>query len=187
MDQKNIIVIGSSTGGPKILRKIFSNLPPLNATIILVQHIPKFVNESLVEILNKETGMEVKIAENGKDLENKNAYFAPSEIHLKILDNRQINLCDGERVNYVCPSIDITMKSIKKSKTDKIVGIVLTGMGKDGAAGITHIKGIGGITIAQDEQTSIVYGMPKKAYETGNVDLVLTPEEIRNKLITWLG
>ncbi len=79
------------------------------------------------------------------------------------------------------------MKSIKKSKTDKIVGIVLTGMGKDGAAGITHIKGIGGITIAQDEQTSIVYGMPKKAYETGNVDLVLTPEEIRNKLITWLG
>ena len=149
--------------------------------------MPKFVNDSFTRRLNQLTDMSVKIAEDGEYIKTGKVYVAPSEQHLKLINNRIIRLFHGEKVNFVCPSIDVTMKSLKKMADDKIIGIILTGMGRDGAEGISHVKEVGGITIAQDEETSIIYGMPKEAFKTGNVDLVLSTGKIREKLVELVG
>lgn len=131
--------------------------------------------------------MTVKIAGDGDMIRDGIIYIAPSETHLELKNNRMIYLTNSEKVNFVCPAIDVAMNSLKPSGNDRIIGVILTGMGKDGAQGLLHIKNIGGLTIAQDEESSIVYGMPKAAYETGCVDLVLTPEQIRQRLIQSVG
>lgn len=179
----NIVIIGSSTGGPKILPQILTGLPKLNASIILVQHMRSYINESFRKTLDRNTEMDVRIAEHGDVLNNGEIVIAPSGVHLEIANNKVINLSHGEKVHFVCPSIDVTMKSLRKEKGCTVMGIILTGMGCDGVDGITHIKSIGGMTIAQDEATSVIYGMPKAAYGTGHVDWVLTPMEIREKLL----
>ena len=158
-------------------------MPRVNASIIIVQHMPKFINETLRESLDTCTAMDVVIAKDGDILQDGVVYLAPSEVHLKLDNNRIITLHMGEKVNFVRPSVDVAMKSIQPNPKTRIIGVVLTGMGKDGAEGIKHIKSIGGITIAQDEETSVIYGMPKAAYETGAVDMVLPPEEIHREII----
>jgi len=184
---RNIIIIGSSAGGPRILKWIFTGLPLLKASVIVVQHMPKFINDSLRDSLASVTAMRVTIAENGNRLEHSRVYIAPSEVHLSVADNRIIRLSPGEKVNYVCPSVDVTMKSLTWDLGAFFAGIVVTGMGRDGADGIAHIKKIGGITIAQDEKTSNIFGMPKEAIQTGAVDFVLAPDAIREKLIELVG
>lgn len=131
--------------------RIFSSLPKLNAGMIVVQHMLKSVNEPFKEKLNRNTQMEVKIAEDGDFLEYGKVYVAPSGLQLKIVKDRKIGLFNDGKVDTVRPSIDVTMKSVKfKSRAeDQIIGVVLTGMGNDGVEGIRHIKRIGGITIAQ--------------------------------------
>jgi len=188
MQTKNtVVIIGASTGGFKIVRKIFSGLPVLNAGIIIVQHMLGSVNGAFKEKLNGNTEMEVKIAEDGDGIEAGKVYIAPSGLHLRLIDNRKIGLINDGKVNSVRPSIDVTMKSLKSGPEGGIIGVILTGMGKDGVEGISHIKSIGGITIAQDRDTSAIYGMPKAAVETGDVDFALTPEEISDKLIEVVG
>ena len=131
--------------------------------------------------------MEVKIAEHGETLRDGVVYIAPSELHLQLKRNKRIHLFSGEKVNFVCPAIDVTMNSLIPLENNHLIGVILTGMGHDGAQGLVHVKDIGGVTIAQDEQSCIIYGMPKAAYETGCVDLVLTPEQIRQRLIQSVG
>ncbi len=185
--KRNLVFIGSSTGGPKALTKLFKDMPKLNASIIIVQHMPKFINGSVIENLSRETAMEIKLASDGEIIKNGTAYFAPSEVHLELEDNKKIKLRGDKKVNHVCPSVDITMQSVQASSIINIVGVILTGMGQDGAKGISHIKKVGGLTYAQSEETCAVYGMPKAAFETGNVDTVLSPEGIKDKLVTMLG
>lgn len=187
MNSRNLIVIGSSTGGVRVLETVFSGLPRLNAAIVLVHHMPKFMNRSFGDHLQSISDMGVRVADHRDELVHGRVYLAPSEVHLQVIANRFTELVPGEKVNFVCPSIDVAMNSLVKRSGDKIIGVVLTGMGVDGAAGITHIKEIGGITIAQDERTSAIYGMPKAAYEAGSVDFVLSPEETRAKLIELVG
>ena len=187
MYTENIIIIGSSTGGPRILHHIFSSLPQLDAAIIIVQHILSSVDKNFVERLNSESSMEVTMSENGNLLERRKVYFAPAGIHLKLVENTKIELFNGEKVNFACPSIDVTMRSIVNHHEGNLIGVVLTGMGSDGADGISHIKNLGGITIAQDKKSSAVYSMPLKAYQTGNVDHVLSLDEIGQKLIDIVG
>lgn len=169
------------------MKDLFTGMPKLNASMILIQHMPKFINQSLEQSLSRITRMEVKIAENGEGLENGRLYIAPSEQHLRLLDNRQIHLSDGEKVNYVCPSADVTLRSLKNQPGLKLIGVILTGMGRDGADGIVHIKRLNGITIAQDEATSVIFGMPKEAISTGCVDWILPPSDIRTKIIELSG
>jgi two-component system chemotaxis response regulator CheB len=180
---QNLVIIGSSAGGPRVLKTIFMGLPKLNGTIILVQHMPKFINESFAENLNDLTDMTVKIAENGENIESGVMYVAPSERHLELIDNKIINLYYGEKNQFVCPSVDVTMKSLKRDFGKLIVGIILTGMGSDGANGIDYLKTISGMTIAQDQNTSIIFGMPDAAIKTGKIDMILSPEQIKDKLI----
>jgi len=184
---KNIVIIGASAGGPRILKQIFIDLPRLEASIIIIQHMPKFVNNSLVETLGRYSKFDVKIAEDGDILTSGLAYVAPSEVHLKLVDNRKIRLYQGEKVKFVCPSIDVAMLSIEKSSSGKIVGIILTGMGNDGAEGLCHIKRIDGTTIAQNKETSTIFGMPNEAIKTSMVDFVLPPEQIKIAMKKLVG
>lgn len=186
-EKKNIIIIGSSAGGPRILKEIFNDLPKLNGSILLIQHMPGFINQSICDSLNEISHMQVKIAEDKEILKPGNVYVAPSEYHLKLFENERIYLEDSQKINYVCPSIDVTMTSLVPSPNYNILGIILTGMGRDGAQGINYIKQIGGTTIAQDEKTCIIFGMPKEAIATGSVDLILNPAEIKKTIIQTTG
>lgn len=169
------------------MKWIFQGLPALNAGVIVVQHMPKFINDSLRDSLSSVTAMRVAVAGNGDRLESGRVYIAPSEVHLSLVDNRILRLSPGEKVNYVCPSVDVTMKSLKREPGCFFIGVVVTGMGRDGAEGIKYIKKLGGTTIAQDEKTSAIFGMPKEAIQTGSVDFVLAPDAIREKLIELVG
>ena len=180
---KNLIVIGSSAGGPRILKTIFADFPRINGSIVLVQHMPKFVNDSLVDSIGRTTQMTVKLAENGEILDKGMVYVAPSEVHLELLTNSRIRLYNDEKVNFVCPAIDVTMKSVVKNNNTMLISVILTGMGSDGAQGLAHMKSIGATTIAQNEDTCAVFGMPAEAIKTGFVDFILSPEEIRDMLI----
>lgn len=184
---KNIVVIGSSAGGPPVLKWIFNGLPTLNACIIVVQHMPKFINDSLRDSLSSVTPMCVSIAENGAPLQKGTIVLAPSEVHLSVFENRILRLQGTEKVNFVCPSADVTMKSLTCDPEVFFVGVVVTGMGRDGADGIVHIKKLGGVTIAQDEKTCHIFGMPREAIRTGCVDFILPPDEISRKLVDLVG
>jgi len=183
MTDKMIVVIGASAGGPRVLKQIFTDLPMLNCSIIVVQHMPNFINESIAQSLNSVTEMEVRLFHQDEVLKDRVVYVVPSEYHAKVIQNRQIQLRQGERVNYVCPAVDVTMLSLHQEPGVRHLGILLTGMGRDGAEGMRHIKHIGGQTIAQNEKTCAIFGMPKEAIETGCVDWVLPPDQIHQKLI----
>ncbi len=169
------------------MKPFFEGLSRLNGSIIIVQHMPKYINGSVRKTLDSLTKMEVKIACHGENLKHGIVYIAPSEVHMTLLSNKTIQLIDSPKVCHVRPSVDVTMKSVEQTTGDNIIGIIMTGMGKDGAVGISHIKSIGGSTYAQDEETSVIWGMPKAAIGTGHIDHVLSSDDIRNKLISLLG
>ncbi|MDA8413865.1 MAG: CheB methylesterase domain-containing protein [Desulfobacteraceae bacterium] len=186
MTQHNIIVIGVSTGGPVALRRLFSGLPPLNAAIIIVLHIPQGMDYRIAKGLDAVSSMPVALAEDGEFLRSGQIYLAPGGYHLLLAGNHRIVLVEGERVNFVQPSVNLAMKSLTRPLNGKIIGVVLTGMGRDGAEGIRHIKAMGGITMAQDQESCAIFGMPKAAAETGAVDMVLSPEKIGKQLVSLL-
>jgi two-component system chemotaxis response regulator CheB len=131
--------------------------------------------------------MPVALAEHGERLKAGKVYLAPGGFHLQLEGNLRVKLCEGPRVNYVQPSVDVTMLSLSKScGGGKLIGAIMTGMGKDGAEGIQHMKKIGGVTFAQDQASSTIYGMPKAAVETGAIDFVLPPAKIADKLVELL-
>jgi two-component system chemotaxis response regulator CheB len=187
MNKNAIIVIGASAGGPRILKQIFTNLPKLNCSVILVQHMPQFINDSIAQSLDACSQMSVCIARDGELLKPGMVYVAPSEVHTTVLHNQIIKLGGTERVNYVCPSVDVTLRSLVHESGTAFAGIILTGMGRDGADGICYLKSIGGMTIAQNQVTSVIFGMPKEAIDTGCIDWVLSPEEIHQKMIDFAG
>ncbi len=187
MSNRNIIIIGISTGGPITLRKFFNGLPVLNGSIIVIQHMRKLANIPLAESLNSLTEMDVRIARNGEQIEQGKVHIVPSEVHLELINNRFMNLVHKPKVCYVRPAVDVTMKSVRKKIGDNITGIVMTGIGKDGAEGSAHIKSIGGCTYAQDKESSTIWGMPQSAINMGCIDYVLSPGDIRDRLISQMG
>ena len=183
----NLIIIGSSTGGPKVLNEMFSALPVLDASIVIIQHVPTYFDKAIAVRLDDLSKFTVKLAEDGDVLSAGTAYMAPAQKHLKLISNSRISLVEDAKVNCCCPSVDVTMKSLTSNSSGVIVGVVLTGLGRDGAAGIEHIKGLGGKTIAQDKMSSVIFGMPKSAIATGKVDHVLPPEKICEMLTKLFG
>lgn len=183
----NIVVIGISTGGPRALREVFCELPRLNACVLLVQHMPRFINDSVCRTLQAGTAMEVRLACEDDALHPGRVLVAPSELHMSIASNRRVRLLPGPKVNYVCPAIDVTMRSLKTNVSDRFVGVIMTGLGRDGAEGLRHMKRLGALTLVQDEETSTIFGMPSSALATGSVDYEGSPAAIRNKLIDVLG
>lgn len=178
----NLVLIGSSTGGLKVLEELFLRLKLLNAAVIIVQHITPQVDKSFATSLTRVSKMPVSLALEGAQIQPGQVYLAPGGVHLTLIRNSVVHLHDGEKVNSVRPSIDVAMKSLATPFGSRIAGVILTGMGADGAAGISHIKQLGGITVAQDQKTSVIYGMPKAAAETGRVDFVLPTDRIADKI-----
>jgi len=186
MGIRNLVVIGVSTGGPLTLKELFKELPPLDAAFVVVLHITPTMDYRIAQGLAAVASMPVTLAVDGEQLRNGNIYLAPGGFHLRLDGNQKVVLCEGPRVNYVQPAVDVTMLSLSRPLRGSLIGIVLTGMGKDGAEGIRHVKEMGGITIAQDQNSSTIYGMPKAAVLTGAVDYVLPPRKIAGKLMELL-
>jgi len=188
MGSNNVVMIGVSTGGPIALRRLFAVLPPLDASFVVVLHIPPGMDYKIAKGLDAVASMPVLLAEDGDYLKAGQIYLAPGGFHLRLEGNSRIILDEGERVNFVQPSADVAMQSLLKPlKRGKIIGVVLTGMGKDGTVGLQHIKAIGGTTFAQDQESSAIFGMPKAAIESGAVDFVFPPHKISKKLIELLS
>lgn len=183
----NFVMIGSSTGGLKVLEELFSRLPVLKAAVVIIQHITPQVDQSFVASLLRVSKMPVSLAMEGTNIQPGQVYLAPGGVHLTLLRNSLVRLNNGDKVNSVRPSIDVAMKSVTTPAGARIAGVILTGMGADGAVGISHIKRMGGVTIAQDQKTSVIYGMPKAAAETGQVDFVLPTEQIAVKIKSLFG
>jgi two-component system chemotaxis response regulator CheB len=181
-----IIFIAASTGGPPALSSVLRSLPSDIPPILVVQHMPKGVTKLFADGLNQECKFKVKEAEEGDMIQEGLALIAPGGFHMVVTKDDKITLSKDPPVNYVRPAADVTMFSLAEVYGAKNVSVILTGMGSDGAKGVVAVKGKGGFTIAQDEKTSIVYGMPKVAFETGCVDVVAPLERIPREILKAL-
>lgn len=178
-----IIVIGSSTGGPRVLFDIFSDIPALPVAIIVVQHMPLSTTPRFAKRLSQLSKLQIIIPEGGEYLKPRTMYIAPGDHHLVIRNNEEILLTTSEKVNFVRPAIDVTMLSLSMDSRNKYTGIILSGMGSDGAEGLAYMKSLGATTIVQNPDTCIIKSMPEAAIRVTEVDKILNPEEIRSFLL----
>jgi len=178
-----VITIGASTGGPQALTEILTRLPKDIPPTLIVQHMPSGFTKAFAERLDKTCKFEVKEAERGDRVSEGLALIAPGDYHMTVAKNGRIQLEKGSRINNVRPAVDPMMYSAAETYGSKVIGVLLTGMGRDGAKGMKAIKEKGGITIAQDEKTSVVFGMPKAAIEEGCVDVVLPLHKIPLEIV----
>lgn len=181
-DQTSAIVIGASTGGPKVISTIVQSLPEnLSLPIFIVQHMPKGFTASFADRLNTLAKVPVLEARQQMPIENGKVYIAAGGTHM-VLKNKTIQLLDTAKIHGVKPAVDPLFESAVQVYGKKVLGIILTGMGKDGAQGCLAIKQVGGSVLAQDEATSVVYGMPKYAVESGAVDEILSIDQIKSRI-----
>ncbi len=165
-----IVAIGASTGGTQTFRTILSQLPADGPPMILVQHMPPIFTRTYAESLNESSNMEVKEAEEGDSLRQGLLLIAPGNYHILLRRSGAryfVTLNQRPPVCHVRPSVDVLFMSVAEYAGKNAVGVVLTGMGSDGARGLLEMKQAGAATIVQDEATSIVWGMPKAAYDIG--------------------
>lgn len=187
--KKNIIVaIGASTGGPQALDQIFSELPAnFPAPILCVQHISEGFLSEFIYWLGQHCQLPLKIAKTGELPEPGVIYFPPERHHLE-LDSFGFFTCyNTTPVDGHCPSVTITFQSVAKLCGNRAIGVLLTGMGKDGALGLKDIAQSGGITIAQNEATSVVFGMPKEAIALGAAKYILPIGSISSNIISQIS
>ena len=168
-----IIAIGISTGGPNALRELFRDIDPmLKQPILVVQHMPAGFTEEFANSLNNICPLKVSEAKNGERILSGHVYIAPGAYHMSVehrLDGKYIKLSQEAPRNGHRPSCDVLFESVAKIYQNKALGVIMTGMGRDGAAQITEMRKKGAWTLGQDQDSSIVFGMPKVAYELGGV------------------
>ena len=183
----DLIAIGASTGGTEALSSILTRLRPPLPGIVIVQHIPPMFSRLLSERLDNECALSVKEAVTGDIVEPNHVYIAPGSKHMTIKNygGQMILHCNpGPPVHSVCPSVDILFNSVAREIREKALGVLLTGMGKDGAEGLLHMREQGSHTLGQDEATCTVYGMPKAAFELGAVEKQLPLDDIPTAITT---
>ncbi len=179
-----VVVIGASTGGPQALQTILTKLPAdFKAPVVCIQHISEGFLQGLVEWLTSMCRVKILIARAGDLLLPGTVYFAPEGVHLKFDNRGRFSTSMEPAVNGHRPSVTVTMKSAAEYYGSGVVGVLLTGMGNDGAAGMLAIVEAGGLTVAQDEGSSIVFGMPKVAIEMGAASYVAPLDKIADTLI----
>ncbi|MDD5432520.1 MAG: chemotaxis-specific protein-glutamate methyltransferase CheB [Candidatus Omnitrophica bacterium] len=180
-----VVAVGVSTGGPQALQVLLSKLPhDLPFGLIIVQHISAGFINGLVEWLKDLTHLEIKVAQAGDVLKSGMVFFAPDGFNILIDAYSRISLKeDTTRKLIHVPSIDVMMNSVAKSFGENAIGIIMTGMGNDGVEGIKSIKNAGGITIAQNEASSVIFGMNELAIESGCIDKVIPLNEIADEII----
>jgi two-component system chemotaxis response regulator CheB len=179
-----IIGLGASTGGPLVLKTILSGLEPdFPIPLLIVQHIAAGFIEGFAEWLSRESNFPVIVASDKKKLFPGNAYVAPDGFNMGVISSDQIILVNDILKNSHCPSVSYLFQSIAEVYGRNSIGVILTGMGKDGSNELKLIKDKGGITIAQNEESSIVFGMPGEAIKLNAADYILAPEEISAMLM----
>ncbi|VDN49001.1 Chemotaxis response regulator protein-glutamate methylesterase 2 [Petrocella atlantisensis] len=170
--QFDLIGIGASTGGTEAIFKLLKQLPEELPGIVVVQHIPPIFSAMYAERLNQQTHFTVKEAANNDIIKRNHVYVAPGDQHVQVrkVDGTYVlRVFAGNKVSGHCPSVDVLFSSMAEEAKERAMGVLLTGMGYDGAKGITTMKRKGAITIGQDEASSVVYGMPKVAYELNGI------------------
>jgi two-component system chemotaxis response regulator CheB len=189
-DKQVCVLIGSSTGGPSALEQIIPRLPSdIPAPIFIVQHMPPHFTQQLAERLDGMSEVKVKEAEDNERVKDGVAYIAPGGLHMKLrkaMDVVRVKVVDGKPVNAVKPSVDVTAESVVRAYGENTIGVILTGMGNDGAYGMKMIKKAGGVTIASSEDTCVVFGMPKAAIEVGGITTVKPVYEIAEEIVSSL-
>jgi len=174
-----LIAIGASTGGPQVVAEILTRLPgDLAAPVLIVQHIAPGFTEGLVEWLAQGTRLGVKLAETGEPVRAATAYLARDGFQMGITRDGRIRLTKELAEDGFCPSASYLFESVAEAYGRSALGILLTGMGRDGAAGLKLLREAGGMTVAQDEESSVIFGMPGEAIRRGAAEHVLSPEQI---------
>ncbi|WP_238858672.1 chemotaxis response regulator protein-glutamate methylesterase [Clostridium sp. YIM B02569] len=171
--RNKVIAIGASTGGTEAIYNLLKNLPKDIPGIIIVQHIPPVFSKMFADRLNLQTHFTVKEAQAGDTIEPGKVLIAPGDKHMKLkkaADKYIVETIQGNKVNGHCPSVDVLFESVAKVASKNAIGVILTGMGHDGAVGLMSMRRAGARTIGQDQKSSVVYGMPKVAFEIGAVE-----------------
>jgi two-component system chemotaxis response regulator CheB len=186
IDTDKIIVLGASTGGTEAIRTLLRELPARMPGIAIVQHMPEGFTKSFADGLNKTSAMEIKEAEDGDRLYQGRVLIAPGNKHMllkRVGKEYSVEVKDGPLVNRHRPAVDVLFRSAARYAGKNTTGILLTGMGTDGAKGLLELKEAGAFTIAQDQQSSVVFGMPKEAIQLGAAEKVMGLTEIAPFLI----
>ncbi len=181
-----IIAIGASTGGTEALKALISQLPATMPAILISQHLPAAFSQSFARHVNDVARMNVCIAEDNQLIEAGNVYIAPGDRHLEIVNHGAEYRCrlnDGPAVNRHKPSVDVMFESVALNVGKNAIGVMLTGMGADGARAMKQMKQCGATNIVQDKETSVVWGMPGEAYKLGASDFVLPLDEIARQIM----
>ena len=174
-----VVVIGASAGGPPVLQTVLSGFEAdFPVPIVVVQHIARGFIDGMVEWLGGVIEMKVSVASDGERLLPGHIYFAPDGFHAGVEPGGTIVLSQSELENGIRPSVSYLFRSAARAFGAEVIGVLLTGMGRDGALELRFIKDRGGVTIVQDRETAVVYGMPGEAIKMGGASLVLTPEMI---------
>ncbi len=183
-----LVAIGASAGGPGALAKILGSLPrDFPGAVVIVQHVDAQFVPSMAEWLNDHSSVCVRVARNGDQPQANTALIAGTNDHLVFVDSQSLGYTPEPRDRYYRPSIDIFFESIVRCWRGRAAGVLLTGMGKDGAKGLKAMRDAGCLTIAQDSATCVVYGMPKAAIELDAAAKILPVEAIANGLIEFVS
>jgi two-component system chemotaxis response regulator CheB len=185
-----IIAIGASTGGTVALTELVQSLPRDIPGTVIVQHMPAGFTDSFAKRLNEISEVEVAEAKDGDIISKGKVLIAPGDYHMVIRregGQYKVKLGTGDKVSGHRPSVDVLFNSVSKYAGSNAIGIILTGMGSDGAKGLLQMRNNGAHTIGQDEKSCIVYGMPKVAYDIGAVEMQLSLEKINEKIIVLLN
>lgn len=184
---EGIIAIGASTGGTEAIRVVLEQLPPDAPGIVISQHIPAAFSRPFAERMHRSSALTVYEASDGQQILPGHVYIAPGDDHLTVERSGARYLCRLDRsapVNRHRPSVDVMFRSVATQVGANAMGVLLTGMGEDGARGLLEMRQAGAITLAQDEKTSVVWGMPGTAVELGAASFVLPLPQIAGKLMT---
>lgn len=187
---QKIVAIGASTGGTEALKEILVQLPRNAPGIIIVQHMPANFTAQFAERLNGLCEIEVKEAKDGDTVSVGQVLIAPGDFHMVLRRSGHryyVQIGGGEKISGHRPSVDVLFNSVAKTAGSNAVGVILTGMGSDGAKGLLNMKNAGAYTIGQNEETCVVYGMPKSAYELGGVQWQVPLEDIPSAILDTIS
>lgn len=186
---RKLIAIGSSTGGTRAIEFLMNELPTGLPGIMIVQHLPETFTKSFAARLNAHSALDIREASDKEVIRPGCVYIAPGNQHMKVRKqggSMYVQLIDGDRLNYHRPSVDVLFNSVAEQVGPSATGVILTGMGSDGAEGLLKMKNNGAHTIGQDEASSVIYGMPKVAYDKGAVMKQLPLKEIPGRIVKSL-
>ncbi len=187
---ERIVAIGASTGGTEAIKEVLMSMPADGSGIVITQHIPEAFSTPFAERLNRISAMHVCIAQDGAQILPGHVYVAPGGHHLLVVRDGARYCCqinDGPPVNRHRPSVDVLFRSVAQSAGRNAVGVILTGMGDDGARGLGEMREAGASTVAQDEKTSVVWGMPGEAVKRNAVQFVMPLPEIADKVLELIA